>query len=349
VRVVLASVGDMRVPGVRQRALKLLECVRRRGHEVELVKPLVASTAPRLSRRLARVPELVRLAVRARRADVVILYRLTLPAGSAPLLRRLASRVVFDFDDAIFLPAPSEPRDEATRRRYQRRFAQTVRVCDLVTAGNRLLAESCEARHIEVVPTPIDMRQFNPEIRREQLGRQRVIGWVGTGENLPQWQRLIDVFRAVQARHPAAVFKVVCDRPPSPIDLPLTFERWAIEREASCFSDIDIGIMPLEDTEWNRGKCAFKALQCMAIGIPVVVSPVGVNTEVVEHGVNGFLATSEQEWVEALSRLIADPTLGAQMGAAAHRSVERSYALSVVGSRFAALIESLAGVWEQRQ
>jgi glycosyltransferase involved in cell wall biosynthesis len=119
--------------------------------------------------------------------------------------------------------------------------------------------------------------------------------------------------------------------------------RWSEEREANDILEFDVGIMPLDDTEWERGKCGYKLLQYMVCGRPVVASPVGVNPEIVEHGVSGFLASTPDEWREALARLRDDPSLRARMGDAGRRRVEAGYTLDLAEPRLRSLLQSAAG------
>jgi glycosyltransferase involved in cell wall biosynthesis len=165
------------------------------------------------------------------------------------------------------------------------------------------------------------------------------VGWIGTADNLSQWERLIPAFRQVSARHPNLRFKVVSNVEPNPCDLPVDYERFTIDREAECIQDFDIGLMPLEDTPWNRGKCGIKALQCMAIGKPVVISPVGMNSELIEPGVSGLFASTEEEWIGGLDRLVDSPELRRHMGGEARKTVEASYSLEVIGRQMVDLLE----------
>jgi hypothetical protein len=120
-------------------------------------------------------------------------------------------------------------------------------------------------------------------------------------------------------------------------------QLWSEDSEVAMIQSMDIGIMPLTDSPWARGKCGYKLIQYMACGLPVVASPVGVNADIVEHGVNGFLATTEDEWRQALTTLLRDPDLRRRMGAAGRRKVETDYSLQVWGPRVAAIFHEIAG------
>ena len=341
-KVLFLAVGDRHSPGTRLRALAYVPFLERRGFRVEVRFPLGPDPNRVRRRRILRPLELVRDLAAAARSDLVVVYRKTFPGVSARLLRGIARRVIYEFDDAIYLPSPSEPQGQRAEARYRRNFEATVRVADLVIAGNRHLAAEVVNRPTEILPTGVDLSLFKPRPVRTQVSGC-VFGWIGTAENLAQWQRLLPVFKRIIAVDPTVRFKVVSNHRPPECDLPVDFERFSLAREAACLDDFDVGLMPLEDTPWCRGKCSCKALQCMAMGQPVVLSPVGMNREVVEAGVSGAFATTEEEWVAELLRLAGDLELRSKMGRAARAVVERSYSLERIGSRMADLVANLLG------
>jgi glycosyltransferase involved in cell wall biosynthesis len=338
--VLLLTVGDHNSPGTRLRSLAYVPYLEDRGFEVRVLVPLGSDPNRVRRRRLLRPVELVRDLAAASRADVVVVYRKTFPGATAKMLRRAASKIVYEYDDAVYLPSPDEPQGVENLARYRRNFLSTVAAADLVVAGNHHLAREATARNIEVLPTGVDLSIFEPGLPRTER-EPCVIGWIGTAGNLPQWTALMPVFERVAAENPAVRFKIVSNGEPPRSDLPVVFERFTIDREAACLADFDIGLMPLEDTPWNRGKCSYKALQCMAMGMPVVVSPVGMNREVVEDGVSGFFASTEDEWLSALLRMAGDSKLRSQLGGAARRVVEASFSLEQIGAKMADLIEEL--------
>jgi len=258
------------------------------------------------------------------------------------MLRLVAKKIVYEYDDAVYLPSPAEPQGESDAARYRRNFSSTAAVADLVVVGNHHLAAQIDHPRIEIVPTGVDLSIFKPN-PGSGGSDGCVLGWIGTEGNLPQWERLLPVFKRVVAEKPEVRFKVVSNGESPQYALPLEFERFTIEREAACLADFDIGLMPLQDTPWNRGKCAYKALQCMAMGLPVVVSPVGMNLEVIEPGVSGEYAATEDEWVDRLLRLAGDAELRLRMGRAARTVVEERYSLESAGTRIADLIDGLVG------
>jgi glycosyltransferase involved in cell wall biosynthesis len=200
-----------------------------------------------------------------------------------------------------------------------------MRICDVAIVGNDYLRSelASNARMVVVLPTCVSLPA---EPKRHDDSRPVRIGWIGTRNNLPQLRSLEEPFRQLSARYADGVeFTIVCSAPYESKSIQTTFIPWSLESETASVRSFDIAIMPLADDVSGRGKCSFKAIQCMAHGIPAVVSPVGMNIEVVQHGLNGFLATTAEEWVEHLSSLVDDAGLRSRLGAAARKTIVRSY------------------------
>ena len=340
-RILYVTVGDASNPGSRYRVYAHLPFLRSLGYEVSVLSPLRRRPG-RAGCRLWRVLDLLRAAARAGSADLVVLYRVTLPRPFDRLLRRRARVLVFEYDDAIWLPAPAEPQDAATAARYEANFAATLAVADFVVAGNEMLAARAADVLAEVVPTAVDVARFTPATTAGSRPGF-VVGWVGTAENQLEWRRLAPAFRAVVEARPEVRLKVVSDRPPADLGLPVEFERWSLAREAAALDDFDVGIMPLDDTPWNRGKCSIKALQCMAMARPAVLSPVGMNRDVVRAGADGYFAGSSEEWVAHLLELAADRRLTAALGCSARDRVAASFSLEAVAPRLEAALRRAVG------
>jgi glycosyltransferase involved in cell wall biosynthesis len=307
---VLRAVGDERGASTRYRVLAHRPALEAAGYRTS-----VRFTPPR--GRAARAFALARDLVGGG-ADLLFVHRRTYPGGLARGLRRVARRLVFDMDDALDLPPPSARASEHELRRYRARFESTVHAFDLVLCGNRELASRLPHDRFELLPTPVDTVRFSPA--RIAAPEGKVLGWVGHSDNLTYLESLGEPFRELARRHPGLRVIVVADRPPRLQGLDVEFRRWSLATEVSCFDGIGVGLMPLDDSPWARSKCAFKALQYLSLGIPAVVSPVGMNREVVRDGETGFLAASDREWISALDRLLSDPDLARAAGARADGS-----------------------------
>jgi glycosyltransferase involved in cell wall biosynthesis len=255
--------------------------------------------------------------------------------------------IVSDHDDAVF-HRYDQHRLATVRWLYGKKIDRVMQNSALVTAGNDYLAAraraSC-ANNVEVVPTVVDLEHY--PMSELQQGRQTAhIGWIGspstwTDYMAPMMPSLVSIAQTQDARLMAVGAGKAADPHILLDNLP-----WSEETEALRISEMDIGIMPLADTQWARGKCGYKLIQYMASGLPVIASPVGVNTEIVEHGVNGFLAATQDEWREALVALLREPALRRKMGQAGRRKVEQHYSLQIWGPKVAQMLSQV--VTDQR-
>jgi glycosyltransferase involved in cell wall biosynthesis len=277
--------------------------------------------------RLIMLPE-------CRRADVVVIQK-TLMSPLYLLLLRLASRrLVYDFDDAVYHSSKNIP-----SRSRMRKFAAMVRQVDLVIAGNDLLAEQARKynRNVVVLPSAVETRGV-PTRDSRRNGDHTIIGWVGGRYTLPHLQQAAPVLTRLAARYPIELRILSSDG----IDMPgvnTRFIPWQLETQDAEIAQFDIGIMPLPDTPHTRGKCGYKALQYMAAGIVPVVSDVGTNAQVFKNGEEGFATNNDEEMLQALITLIENPELRRTMGQRARRRVEQDYAVEVIGSRLAGIIQ----------
>lgn len=239
-------------------------------------------------------------------------------SGRCSLEHLAGGKRLFDVDDAIWLP-------------YQSDFsAEIIKHCEGVIAGNRFLADHYEKLGAKVwlVPTSVDTDVWTPAT--SQTDATWTIGWSGSWANLRFLYTIEDALADFLAQHPDSRLLVVCDRQPAFNKLrreSWEFVPWSSENEVRLIQQMDVGLMPLEDSELCRGKCAFKMLSYMAVGLPVIVSPVGVNQEVLEHDELGLAASSAGDWYRALERLHNDRELGVRMGAKGRRVTEVHYSV----------------------
>ncbi|MDP3964642.1 MAG: glycosyltransferase family 4 protein [bacterium] len=271
----------------------------------------------------------------ARNSDIVLIQKILLPSW---LLKRLANstqRIVFDFDDAIWLDGPQVPVASPRQLRSEGKLRSVLQQVDHVIAGNEFLADYAKkyARSISVIPTVVDSERYTPH---EDKHKNRVcLGWIGSQVNFPYLASLEPVFQQLHDRYPGRLYlKVISDgRFATKSGLECLNVPWSEKTEIAEMGEFDIGLMPLADTQWARGKCAFKAIQYMALGIVPAVSPIGANTQVVTNGQNGMWANSQAEWVAAISRLIQDPDYRNLMGQAARERALSQYTLNTAYPR----------------
>ncbi|MFI5075737.1 MAG: glycosyltransferase family 4 protein [Vicinamibacteria bacterium] len=266
------------------------------------------------------------------RADAVWLERVLAP-GFDWLMRGLKTPIVLDVDDAVWLEGLA---GRATPRR--------ARAATAVIAGNQYLADwfrdYCDRVH--VIPTAVDCARIRPVPIAERTGF--VIGWTGTSGNFRYLAAIEPALEAVLRDVPGASLLVVADRPPALPRLAgrhVRFVPWSPASEVEALAAMDVGLMPLADDAWTRGKCSFKMLQYMAAGVPSVVSPVGMNREVLALGESGVGAAGVDEWVDALRALAADSERRTRLGATGRAVALAHFDVPVVSRRIAAVFESL--------
>lgn len=279
---------------------------------------------------------------RLREVDLLIIAKFKLEAGERGVVRRVVRRVVYDFDDAIYYAKPARPGlapDQSSGR--MRKFQKMCALADLVTAGNSTLASFARpfARRLEVLPTPIETSRYEP--KRVFPAGSATLVWIGMGGNLTYLDLLREPLARLVHKFSALRLKIISDRAPEGFRIAVDFVPWSEEVEARELASADAGVMPLADDEWTRGKGGFKLLQYMAAGLPVVASPVGINSEFVVNGETGLLARTSQEWESALGDLLSDPAARAQMGAAGRRRAQELYDRPAASRHLVELYRSL--------
>ena len=278
----------------------------------------------------------VRDLVSARRYDLVLVHREALPVGLATVERLLAAlRVpyVFDFDDAIYLGATSAANQRLAFLRGADKTAVIARKSNLVFAGNEHLAQWARrvGARATIVPTTIDTDAYTPLDRSgASPDKPLCIGWSGSMSTIAHLELLAPTLRELQRERGIAI-KVIGDAGYAIDGATVEAVGWKAATELEDLRSIDIGVMPLPDDEWARGKCGLKALQYMALGIPTVMSPVGVNSEIASDGA-ALLASTPAQWMEALRLLLDDPELRERVGRAGRTRVLGEYSVTATVS-----------------
>ncbi|OGG01217.1 MAG: hypothetical protein A3F83_16395 [Candidatus Glassbacteria bacterium RIFCSPLOWO2_12_FULL_58_11] len=272
--------------------------------------------------------------------DVVFIHREAFPVGPAwfeALLRLLGKPYVYDFDDALFLPNVARPNRRFGKLKCPGKTASIIRGSRVTIAGNSYLAEYAGrsgAKKIVILPTVVDTGAFVPLAGKRDSGRV-VIGWIGSPTTIEFLEDFRPVIDEVLSRCPdQACFRIVGGRLEGELPPGVSCLPWSLDTELRQLQDFDIGIMPMPDDEWTRGKCAFKAIEYMAVGIPAVCSPVGMNLELIQPGVSGFLPAGRREWVEILCTLVGDKSLRERVGREGRKLIETSFSLRMTAPRF---------------
>lgn len=258
-------------------------------------------------------------------------------------VRGSGAKLVFDFDDSIWLMDTSAANKKWEWLKNPRKTEQNIRLADLVFAGNPYLADYARQfnRNVHIVPTTIDTDAYTPGPASDAKG-PLTIGWSGSVTTIRHFEFARPALMKLKERFGRRVsFQVIGDARFKDPDLGVTGLPWLPETEVEDLRQFDVGIMPLPDDEWARGKCGLKGLQYMALGIPTIMSPVGVNSDIIQHGENGFLAASEGEWLDCLSRLLDSPTLRRKVGEAGRATVQERFSVTANVCLYRNLLGSL--------
>lgn len=290
----------------------------------------IAEPGWRMAKLISRLPGVVG----SWNADITWLNR-DLVFGTYTLERFVHRPYVFDVDDAIWQAKPDGSRSVA-------RIAQRASV---VFAGNQHIANhfSSHCERIEIVPTAIDTQKFCKRIEATPKNDRFVIGWTGSAGNYPYLYAIEQALSIFLLKYDA-VLLIMAEREPKFTLIPqnkVRYVKWSETAESAVLREMDVGLMPLPDTDWARGKCAFKMLQYMATNLPVVVSPVGVNADILAKSNLGFGAKSDEEWISALEFLYLNRDKAHEMGHNGREVVEADYSCSVVGTRIAQIFRSI--------
>jgi glycosyltransferase involved in cell wall biosynthesis len=276
--------------------------------------------------------------------DVVYVFREAALLGP-PFFERWIHRsgvpVVFDFDDAVFVSYRSPTNGYLSYLKFASKTKSICRMSAHVMAGNAYLAEYARQvnPNVTIIPTTIDTEKYTVTERTNE-SEMPTIGWTGSFSTVQHLNTLRSVLQKL-ARQTRFRLRVI-GTPTYRLDgLDVEAMPWRAATELKDLDAIDIGIMPLPDDSWSKGKCGLKALQFMALGIPTVCSPVGVNTEIIHDGENGFIANSEEEWIEKLGRLLHSAELRSQLGRAGRTTVETRYSANVQAPRVSELLRSV--------
>ncbi len=282
---------------------------------------------------------------RVRDFDAVLVLREASLLGGAWVERWIARQgvpLIYDFDDAIWLWDRRSVNGVMTLARFPWKVAEICRLASAVTVGNTYLADFARRHnaHVALVRTSIDVDRFTrmPEPPGEA---PFTLAWTGSHSTLPHLETLRPALETLGRRVPTRL-RVVCDVAPAAFDgVELDFRRWTPSSEASDLAAAHVGLMPLPDTPSAQGKCGCKALQYMAVGRAAVVSPVGINREIVRDGENGCWATTTEQWVTQLELLARSPALRARMGAEAHATVHDGFTAQASARAFAAVLRDV--------
>jgi len=277
-----------------------------------------------------------RLLRRCNDFDAILLHKRRLNMIDAFCLRRYARCVIYDLDDAVMY---SDKNPDRPSRKRRKSFQRTVKLADMVIAGNSYLAEHTRrfCRNVNIIPTGLDAQAYNLKAEPEKDGILRLV-WIGSKITLKYLAGIKPALEEIGSRFDNVVLRIICDDFFDLNNLEVEKCLWSSEQEVFDLTTCDIGLAPLPDNRFTKGKCGFKILQYAASGLPVVASPVGTNAEYIQDGTNGFYAVDNSDWIEKISLLLKDSKLRQQMGRAGRQKV-RQFDLKVLGKQLVELIQ----------
>ena len=271
----------------------------------------------------------ITVSLKSQRYDLIWLqYELLpwMPFCLEKLLLRNHTKLVVDYDDAVFHRYDKHP-SVVVRKLLGKKIDRLMRSASVVIAGNEYLADRANcagARRVEIIPSVVDISRYPLKTSWEGEDGVIRIGWIGSPNTVKYLLEIKDVIQQITGA--ASKFIIIGAEVPRELKrYSIEVRKWSLDKEAELLQDLDIGIMPLIDAPFERGKCGYKLIQYMACGLPVVASPVGVNKKLVQHEENGFLAESDKEWVIAIDRLKHNPRLRKEMGLKGRKLVAENF------------------------
>ena len=283
--------------------------------------------------------------IRAPKYDCIFIYREAFMIGTTQFergLKRSKRPIIFDFDDSIWIQDISEGNKNLSWMKRPSKTDEIISLADLVIVGNKYLAEHAKTfcSNVAIIPTTIDTNYHKPT--NKTTHSTVCIGWTGSETTIRHFKLIIPVLKRLKEKYGDRIsFSQISNVPYDVPEIGLNAITWTPQNEISELEKFDIGIMPLPNDEWAKGKCGFKGLQYMAMEIPTIMSPVGVNTEIIQDGVNGFFASNEEEWFSVLCRLIEDNELRATIGKKGRETVIERYSIESQKKKYVQLFDDL--------
>ncbi|MES2566244.1 MAG: glycosyltransferase family 4 protein [Bacteroidota bacterium] len=291
---------------------------------------------------------------RGQKFDVIFIQREALLLGSSYFEKQFykKNKVVFDFDDSIWLLDTSPENKKFEFLKSPDKTKINIAHAHCVIAGNSFLAAYAKQfnKNVIIIPTTIDTNFHQPKdivldsarTDKTRLDNKIVIGWSGSISTIKHFELVIPALKEIQKKYPGKTeIHVVGQGSYSHPQIEIISKNWSAETEVDDLNYFDIGIMPLPDDEWVKGKCGLKGLSYMACGVATIMSNVGVNSEIITHGENGFLASTELEWVDYLSQLIENADLRHKMGKAGRETVVKNYSVNANKDKYLEVLNSL--------
>jgi glycosyltransferase involved in cell wall biosynthesis len=272
--------------------------------------------------------------VKANQYDIIFIYRDALITGSTFFEKKFAktrAKIIYDFDDAIWLHGVSDANSKFSFLKNPDKTKKIIQLSDIVIVGNQFLASYALQfnKNVVIIPSTINTGEYKS--KPFNTDKEEVcIGWTGSPTTIKHFVTAIPVLKKIKTKYGSKIsFKIIGDQSYYCSDLNTQGIPWSAATEVDDLLSLDIGIMPLPDNEWERGKCGMKGLQYMGLGIPTVMSPIGANKEIIQNGANGYLPDTQEDWIDILSNLIENKALRQKIGYAGRKTVVEKYSTEV--------------------
>jgi len=273
----------------------------------------------------------------SRQYDAVFLQKKRLRATDVLWAKYFSPTLIYDIDDAVMFSHESPEIDCPTR---QKKFRRTAKLADIIFAGNQYLKENAEKvnPNVKIIPTGLDVSEYesSPD-KLEKDGKIRLV-WIGSKDTLQYLRQIAPALEEIGKRFDNVVLRIVCNHFFDLDNMPVEKHKWSLKTQASDLCTSDIGLAPLPDDRFTKGKCGFKILQYSAASLPSVASPVGVNADFAKENVRGFHASNIQQWVDAISKMVENDDMRKEMGKNAKKWVQ-DFDIEVLGEKLCKLIK----------
>jgi hypothetical protein len=282
----------------------------------------------------SKIHKILKLLLSARNFDAVLLHKKRLSPLQRFILRKNAKKILYDFDDALIFNAenPQKPNNKKLKK-----FSATAKIADKIIAGNSYLADLAKKfnNNTTILPTGLNVREY--EIAKNKSDDKIRLVWIGTSSNLIYLKQISQTLEQIGKKYKNIVLRIICNDFFDLATMPTEKIQWSLETQILNIANSDIGLAPLPNNNFTKGKCACKILQYFAASLPVVASPVGANADVVLNGTNGFLAENPHQWLDSLSLLIENPHLRQKMATHANKTA-KNYDVSILAKKFTDII-----------
>lgn len=285
--------------------------------------------------------------IRAHRYDYIFIYREAFLTGSVVferLFKLSGAKIILDFDDAIWLPDVSEANKKLSFLKRPEKINDIIALSDKVIVGNKYLKDYAVKfnNRVDIFPSTIDLSYYKIPTKVKNINDPILIGWSGSHTTIKHFETIVPVLQKIKDKYGTLVsFCVYGDANYFNNDLGIQGVPWSFDTEVSVISSFDIGIMPLPDDKWSQGKCAMKGLQYMGLEVAAVLSPVGMNKDVIDHGINGFLASDEEDWINHLSQLIDNTELRKKLSKQGRKTIEERFSCQQLHAKYVGLINDI--------